>query len=122
MNVMVIGASTNPDKFGNKAVRAYLKQGHAVLPINPNAAEVEGAAAYATVADPPGPIDRATMYLPPAVGLTVLDALAERGDVAELWLNPGAASDELIAKAKALGFEPIVACSIVAVGEQPSAL
>lgn len=45
--------------------------------------------------------------------------LALRGDVAEAWLNPGAESDELIAECRRLGFEPIQACSIIAIGEEP---
>ncbi len=65
---MVIGASTNPAKFGNKAVRAYRRQGHIVLPVNPHEPTVEGLAAYADVASPPGPIDRATLYVPPEPG------------------------------------------------------
>ena len=116
---MVIGASTNPDKYGNKAVRAYLAEGHEVLPVNPNAEEVEGIVAYADVTAPPGPIDRASMYLPPEKGLNVIEDLAQRGDVAELWLNPGSESPALIERARALGFDPIVACSIVAIGRTP---
>ena len=34
MNVAVIGASAERRKFGNKAVRAYLSQGHTVFPVN----------------------------------------------------------------------------------------
>lgn len=119
MRVMVIGASTDPDKFGNKAVRAYLRQGHDVLPVNPRAEEVEGVKCYADVRDAPGPIDRATVYLPPVLGVAMLDALAERDDVAELWLNPGAESPELVDKARSLSFEPIQACSIIDIGERP---
>ena len=37
----------------------------------------------------------------------------------ELYVNPGAESDELIARAEALGLEPILACSIVDIGERP---
>ncbi len=122
MRVMVIGASTDPRKYGNKAVRAYVEQGHDVLPINPNAEEVEGIKAYASVADAPGPVDRATVYLPPDVGFSVLDDLAARGDVSELWLNPGAESPALVEKARQLGLEPIVACSIMALGRQPDEL
>lgn len=119
MRIMVIGASTNPEKFGNKAVRAYLRQGHEVLPVNPNADEIEGIRCYRAIGDVPGPIDRASMYLPPARGFGAVDELAKRGDVGELWLNPGAESPELIEHARKLGFDPIVACSIVAIGEQP---
>jgi hypothetical protein len=116
---MVIGASRNPDKFGNKAVRAYIRQGHMVFPVNPNEKQIEGLTCYANVTDVPGPIDRALVYLPPSAGLTVLEDLAGRDDVGELWLNPGSESEEIVAKAKSLGFHPIQACSIVDIGERP---
>ena len=119
MRVMVIGASTNPQKYGNKAVRAYLKQGNDVFPVNPRANEIEGVRCYHSVSEVPGPIDRATVYLPPKLIIDVLDELAARGDVKELWLNPGSESDEVIDRAKGLGFDPITACSIVAIGERP---
>jgi hypothetical protein len=122
MRVMIIGASTNPDKFGHKAVRAYRAQGHDVLPINPNADLVAGIPAFADVADPPGPIDRATIYLPPEKGLAVIDALAARGDVRQLWLNPGAESEQLLDHARRLGFQPVVVCSITAIGQRPELL
>ncbi|MCK4872199.1 MAG: CoA-binding protein [Phycisphaerales bacterium] len=119
MRVMVIGASTNPDKYGNKSVRAYIRQGHEVLPVNPKADEIEGVRCYSSITEVPGPIDRATVYLPPKHGIEVVEALAKRGDVQEVWLNPGAESPEVIDRAKALGLTPIVACSIVAIGEEP---
>lgn len=119
MRVMVIGASSNRAKFGNKAVRAYLRQDHQVLPVNPNAAEVEGLRCYRSVLDPPGPIDRALFYVPSEVGERVIEELSQRGDVGEVWLNPGAESPALIARARELGFEPSTACSIVDIGERP---
>ena len=119
MRVMVIGASSDPSKYGHRAVQAYVRQGHDVLPVNPAATEIAGMRAYANVSEPPGPIDRATVYLPPDVGLRVLPELAARGDVKELWINPGAESEALIAEARRLGFEPIQACSIVDIGERP---
>jgi predicted CoA-binding protein len=119
MRVMIIGASTNREKYGNMAVRAFLRQGHEVFPVNPRADEIEGLKCYPDIADVPGPIDRASLYLPPKLGLDAVRELAARGDVEELWVNPGAESDELIAEAKRLGFDPIQACSIVAIGESP---
>ena len=113
MRIMVIGASRNPDKYGNRALRAYVQRGHVVLPVNATADEIEGVKAYRFVSDPDGPIDRAILYLPAHVGIGVLDALAARGDVAELWVSPGAESDELLDRARALGFDPIQACAIV---------
>jgi uncharacterized protein len=116
--VAVIGASSNRSKFGNRAVRAFRQQGYTVIPINPHEREVEGLKSYASVLDVPGPIDMASLYLPPEIGEQVIADIARKG-IAEVWLNPGAESDELIARAKALNIQPIVACSIVAIGENP---
>ena len=119
--VAVIGASNNRRKFGNRAVRAFREQGYQVIPINPHEVEVEGLKAYASVLDVPGPIDMVSFYVPPAVGETVIGEVA-RKQIPEVWLNPGAESDELIARAQALAIKPIVACSIVAIGKNPYAL
>src|SRR5258708_32061292 len=110
--VAVIGASNNRRKFGNRALRAYRDQGYTVVPVNPHEAEVEGLKAYASVLDVPGPVDMASLYVPPHVGERVIGEIAQKG-IAEVWLNPGAESDALIARAQALHIQPIVACSIV---------
>jgi predicted CoA-binding protein len=116
--VAVIGASNAPEKFGNKAVRAYLRRGWTVYPVTPHEKEVEGLKTYASITDIPGPVERATLYLPARVGIGVLDSIKAKG-VQELYVNPGAESDELLAKAEALGINYIWACSIVEIGERP---
>ena len=119
--VAVIGASNNRRKFGNRALRAYRDQGYTVVPINPHEQEVEGLKSYASVLDVPGPIDMASFYVPPEIGEEIIGEMA-RKQIAEVWLNPGAESDELIARAHALSIKPIVACSIVALGRNPYSL
>jgi predicted CoA-binding protein len=116
--VAVIGASSNRSKFGNRAVRAFQQQGYTVVPINPHETEVEGLKVYRSVMDVPGTIDMASIYLPPEIGLQVIEEVARKG-IPEVWLNPGAESDALIERAKALHIQPIVACSVVAIGENP---
>jgi len=116
--VAVIGASNNRRKFGNRALRAYQQQGYTVVPINPHERQVEGVQAYPSVLDFPGEIDMASFYVPPDVGQRVIDEVA-RKRIPEVWLNPGAESDELIARARSLEIQPIVACSIVALGKNP---
>lgn len=117
--VAVLGASANREKYSNKAVRAYLKKGYEVFPVNPSAAEIEGLKCYASIADIPAAIDRVTVYLPPPVGIKMLESIAQK-QVKELYINPGAQSDELVAKAKSLGLDPILACSIIEIGLSPS--
>ena len=116
--VAVIGASNRRDKFGNRAVRAFRQQGYTVIPINPHEREIEGLTAFASVLDVPGAIDMASFYVPPEIGEQVIAEVAQKG-IAEVWLNPGAESDRLIAKARSLDLQPIVACSIVAIGQNP---
>jgi predicted CoA-binding protein len=117
--VAVIGASSDRSKFGNKAVRAFLRHGDTVVPVNPREPEVEGLKTYASVLDIPGPVDMATFYVPPRVGLHVIEDVAKKG-IAEVWLNPGADSAELVERGEALGLRVVVACSIVGIGQSPS--
>ena len=119
--VAVVGASSDRRKFGNRAVRAYREPGYTVVPINPHESEIEGLKAYRSVLDVPGPIDMATFYVPPEVGEQVIDEVA-RKHIPEVWLNPGSESDELLTRAHALSIRPIVACSIIAIGENPNTL
>ena len=116
--VAVVGASADRRKFGNKAVRAFDAQGWRVFPIHPSAAEIEGHRAYASVVDVPEALDMATVYVRPEVGLTLLGDLARKG-IPEIWLNPGAESDALLAEADRRGLRVIVACSIVGIGQAP---
>ena len=118
--VAIIGASSNRQKFGNRAVRAFRHQGYTVVPINPRKPLIEGLKTYASVLDFPDRIDMATFYVPPETGERVMPEVAKK-QIPEVWLNPGAESDPLIRLARSLGIEPIVACSIIAVGENPYA-
>lgn len=115
----MIGASSDRSKFGNKAVRAFLHHGDTVVPVNPREPEVEGLKTYASVLDVPGPVDMATFYVAPRVGLGVLEQVAEKG-IREVWLNPGADSPELVERARGLGLRAVVACSILGIGESPA--
>ena len=119
--IAVIGASNNRRKFGNRAVRAFLSEGHTVIPINPHESEIEGLKSYASVLEVPGRIDMASLYVPPEIGEQIIDEIA-RKDIGEVWLNPGAESEALIARARALSIRPIVACSILAIGQNPYAI
>lgn len=117
--VAVVGASSNRNKFGNKALRAFEKRGYRVIPVNPNETEVEGHPTFKSVFDIPGEVDLATIYVPPRVGVSVMDDVARKG-IAEVWLNPGADDPAVVKRAKELGLKTIQTCSILAIGESPS--
>ena len=113
--IAVVGASSDRRKYGNRAVRAFLRQGYDVKPVNPTEQTIEGLTVYPTIADVPGPVDIVSVYVPAAVGIGLLEAIAAK-QPGEVWINPGAESGALDARARALGLTPIYACSIVAMG------
>ena len=117
--VAILGASADRSKFGNKSVRAHLQQGYDVYPVNPKGGEIEGLTVCQCLGDVPVErLSRISVYLPPMIGLQVIAEIAAKG-CDELWLNPGSDSDELVEKARQLGLDPIIACSIVDVGATP---
>jgi predicted CoA-binding protein len=120
-SVAIIGASADPAKFGNKAVRAFQRQGHTVYPVNPKESSIEGLTCYATIRDVPERPTKISVYLPPPVLLKVLPDIAARG-CDELWLNPGTESDEVLNAAEKLGLNVVQACSIVGIGVSPSSV
>lgn len=117
--IAIIGASNNRAKFGNKAVRAYLKKGWRVYPVNHKENRIESLKMYASILDVPGGVDHVAMYVPPAVGLTLINDIAQKKPKV-VCFNPGSESDELVAKARQLGLHVILACSIKAIGEDPA--
>jgi predicted CoA-binding protein len=119
--VAVIGASADPTKYGNKAVRAYKQQGCRVFPVNPKATALEGLPVFPSISVVPVRPNLVSVYLPPAVLLKLLPEIAAKG-CDQLWLNPGTESPEVLAEAERLGLNVIQACSIVGVGLSPSQL
>ena len=118
MTIAIIGASADRRKYGNKAVRAWMAAGETVVPVNPKGGEIEGLRVCASLLDYPGTIDTASIYLPPKAALSVLEEIGEKG-IPEVFINPGAESEELISRAKDLGINAMLACSIIGAGFKP---
>ena len=116
--VAVIGASNDRAKFGNRAVRAYRAEGWTVYPVHLGADEIEAIPAVKSILDIPEQVQRATLYLPPDRVLDVLAEIARKG-VEEMYLNPGAESEAVLARSRELGIHTITACSIIEIGRSP---
>lgn len=116
--VAIVGASADRSKFGNKSLRAHLAQGWTVFPVNPRGGEIEGLPVFRSLDDVPRPIDRVSLYLPPEIGVECLPAIARLAPT-EFIVNPGAESDALIERARLLGLDPMLVCSILDIGRRP---
>ena len=100
-SVAVLGASRDRRKYGNKAVRAYVESGYTVYPVNPKEETIEGLKAYPNLDAIQTPVDFVSLYVPPAVGLQMLPAIAAKKP-REVWLNPGSESDLFLREPKSL--------------------
>lgn len=116
--IAVIGASQDRSKYGNKAVRAFRDGGWTVYPVNLNVDDIEGLKTYRSISEVPEPIDRVSMYVPPSVGMKLLDAIAAKNP-GEVFFNPGSDSPDLVEAARRKGLNIVVACSIVNIGLRP---
>ena len=117
--VAVVGASTNRSKFGNISLRAHIRQGWTVYPIHPTESLIEDLPVFSALSEVPEHLNRISVYLPPPKTLKLLDEICTIPHE-ELWLNPGSEDAEVLEKARQLNLVPILACSIVDIGENPA--
>lgn len=117
--VAIVGASTDRSKYGNKSVRAHVKAGWEVYPVNPKAEEIEGLKSFPDVKSIPAELDRISVYLPPKVSRQYLEEWAGTG-ASECFFNPGSADDDVLEEARKKGVPAVDACSIVDLGLKPS--
>lgn len=80
-SIAVIGASTDPFKWGNMLLAAIQKSGFEgdIYPINPRAEEILGLKCYANVRDVPGGIDSAVVVVPARFVPTVFEDMVAKG-------------------------------------------
>lgn len=112
---VVVGASSNREKYGNKVLRAYLQHGMTAYPVNPTETEVEGVACYPDLARCPQPPRCVSIITPPHVTERIVEEAATVG-AKYVWMQPGAESQRAIERAEELGLKVIAngPCVLVA--------
>lgn len=107
----VAGVSRQPAQAANAVLRRLRRAGYEVVPVNPNAAEVEGLRCYPDLASIPGPLDGIVVATHPAVSAEIVRQAARRG-VARVWLHrsfgQGSVSAEAVEACRASGIACIV--------------
>lgn len=112
MNVAVIGASDNPERYSYKAIKFLQEKGHAVFPVHKRIGEIDGMKVYPSISQIADPIDTVTLY----VGADISSGLAQeilQKNPRRIIFNPGAENPELEAQAAAKGIVPVNACTLV---------
>ncbi|MBC8104240.1 MAG: CoA-binding protein [Cytophagales bacterium] len=111
----VAGASTNPEKYGYKVYADLKRFGKTAYPINPRAATIDGDTCYPSVAALPEVPDVVVAVIPPALTERLVDDLIAAG-VKNLWMQPGAESAAVVAKAEAAGITTVHGGPCIMVG------
>jgi len=102
----VAGASSKPEKFGNKILKCYQQKGYRVIPIHPQEKEIEGVACVANVTDLPAEVVSISVVTPPAVTEKLVVRAAEKG-IKNIWMQPGAESPAAVAFCRQQGINVI---------------
>ena len=98
--IAVVGASNDPQKYGNIIVRTLAGQGYTVLPVNPREATIADLPAFPDLASAPGPVHIVDLVTPPDVSRKVLKAL-DPAAVDVVWLQDGSFDDDVVRQAEA---------------------
>lgn len=88
----VVGATDNPEKYGNQIVKNLKSRGYEVYPVNPKLKEVEGLECFPSLADIPCKIDVIDFVVPPAVTEEILKQ-CKKLNLNRIWLQPGSESE-----------------------------
>ena len=108
---LILGASTNPNRYAYLAAHDLLKNGYEIVPVGIKKGEVFGHSIINTKAIQDG-IDTITLYIGPQHQAEWYDYILKTGPK-RIIFNPGTENSELANVAKNQGIEVEMACTLV---------
>lgn len=91
----IAGVARDKKKFGNYVFRKLKEKGFQVLPINPNATEIDGSACYADVSLLPVDISHLIVITPKNQTLQVIEAAVNKG-IKNIWVQQSSETKEVL--------------------------
>jgi len=108
--IAMAGISRDPANFSVKLFEELCRRGYDVVPVNPNAAEVQGRRCFARVQDIEPPVDAALLMTSPEATETVVNDCAEAG-VRRVWMyragGKGAVSPKAVEACRGRGMQVV---------------
>ena len=102
----LVGASRSGKKFGNAVLRELTAKGYRVLPVNPNAREIQGSRCYPSLRELPETVGGVVIVVPPAKTEEVVREAREAG-IPRVWMQQGAESAGAIDFCRQNGMEEV---------------
>ena len=113
----VVGASTDPERFGHRIFKALKENGYRVYAVNPNHAQIDGDPCYPDLSSLPDRPDVVDMVVSPEHGAEVVEEAGRLG-VPYNWFQPGTHEPALVRRAEALGMTSLRHCVLAALGSR----
>ncbi len=111
--IAMVGASANPVRPSNFAMKYLQGKGYRVIPVNPGQAgkEIHGETAYASLRDIPGKFDMVDIFrgsdaVPPIMDEAI--ELAPEKGISVIWMQLGIRNDEAAAKGERAGLRVVM--------------
>jgi len=111
-HVAILGASTNPERYANKAQKLLMDKGYNVYPINPNYEQIENISCFKRITDVKNEIHTLTVYMNPEKFKMVLPEVIKKKPK-RIILNPGSESVEIKNILSSKNISAIEACTLV---------
>lgn len=110
--VTVLGASSNPDRYSNKALLLLNEKGHDVYPVNPGLDKIGDFSVYSSIDDINDEIDTLTIYVKPSILEKNVESIIKLAPKRVIF-NPGTESEEISNQFEKSGIQTLKACTIV---------
>lgn len=108
--IVVAGVSRSGNTPATAIFRRLRDTGREVIPLNPNATEIEGQKCYADLSTIPGPIDGVMVVTHPSISANIAGAALDRG-IKHIWFHrsfgAGSVSQAALDECRSRGVEPI---------------
>lgn len=102
----VVGASTDPDKFGHQILRDLRAVGYTVYGVNPRGGEIDGQTLYPTLSDLPERPTVVDLVVPPEITEEIVRHCAQLG-LKRVWMQPGSESEAAIRSCQEQGIRVV---------------
>jgi predicted CoA-binding protein len=111
-HVVVVGASPNPGRYSNQAVRLLAEKGFQVTPVHPDSPEIGEFQAVAGLEQVTAPVDTLTLYVNHRRSEPMADRIVALSP-GRVIFNPGSESEELERRLDRAGIRWLRACTLV---------
>jgi uncharacterized protein len=111
MKTLIVGASTNPERYSNKAANSLLDHGHEIELVGQKDGEIKGHEIKTNYPELEG-VDTVTMYVGPTNQPNLYDYILKQNP-RRIIFNPGSENPEFEQLAMEKGIEVEEACTLV---------